>query len=157
MSSKEILLYGNKLLKMTSKRIVIIDDEIIKLSKDLKDTLKGAKGIGLSAPQIGQLKRIIFINLKDGTEPILVINPKIVSKSGKEEKAEGCLSYPGYEGTVIRPKRVRVCGINLKGKKVEYITSWLLARAFCHEIDHLNGILYMDRSKKLYKLQSKND
>lgn len=157
MPAKEILLYGNKLLKKTSKRIDSIDQSIINLSKDLRDTLKGAKGIGLAAPQIGELKRVIFIDLKDGTKPILLINPRIVSKSGKEEKTEGCLSYPGYEGIVIRPKRVRVCGINLKGEKVEYSTEGLLARAFCHEIDHLNGILYMDKSKKLYKLENEND
>lgn len=157
MSAKEILLYGNKLLKRTSKRIDKIDEKIMKLSRDLKDTLKGAKGIGLSAPQIGELSRVILINLKDGTKPILLINPQILSKSGKEEKREGCLSYPGYEGLVSRPKRVIVGGINLKGNKVEYNADGLLARAFCHEIDHLNGILYMDKSKKIYKLDDKND
>lgn len=130
---------------------------MINIAKDLKDTLNEDEGgIGLSAPQIGVLKRIILIDFKtDDFTPILLLNPKIVKKMGRSESTEGCLSYPGYEGIVIRPKRIIVTGINLEGKEVTYKADGLLSNAFCHEIDHLNGILYMEKAKKLYKLDKK--
>jgi peptide deformylase len=99
------------------------------------------------------LKRVILIDLRNDSEPILLINPKIVKKIGREEDVEGCLSYPGYEGAVVRPKKVMVTGETLEGELVEYSADGLLARAFCHEIDHLDGILYIDRAKKMYKLE----
>jgi peptide deformylase len=154
---KEVLKYGNKILKRVSRRVEKIDDTVINIAKDLKDTLNEDEGgIGLSAPQIGVLKRIILIDFKtDDFTPILLLNPKIVKKMGRSESTEGCLSYPGYEGIVIRPKRIIVTGINLEGKEVTYKADGLLSNAFCHEIDHLNGILYMEKAKKLYKLDKK--
>jgi peptide deformylase len=91
--------------------------------------------------------------LRDGEEPIVLVNPVIVAKVGKEEEIEGCLSYPGYEGTVIRPKKVTVQGMNVKGEKVQHTAEGLLAKAFCHEIDHLDGVLYTDRARKMYKIE----
>ncbi|MBA5851885.1 peptide deformylase [Clostridium sp. cel8] len=157
MAVKEVLKYGNKILKRVSRRVEKIDDTVINIAKDLKDTLNEDEGgIGLSAPQIGVLKRIILIDFKtDDFTPILLLNPKIVKKMGRSESTEGCLSYPGYEGIVIRPKRIIVTGINLEGKEVTYKADGLLSNAFCHEIDHLNGILYMEKAKKLYKLDKK--
>lgn len=151
---KEVLKYGNKTLKRVSRRVFDIDDSIRETAKDLKDTLnQDPGGIGLSAPQIGILKRIILIDLKEENfKPIILINPKIIKKVGKEKSIEGCLSYPGYEGIVIRPKRVTATGLDLDGKETSYEADGLLAKAFCHEIDHLDGILYMERAKKLYKL-----
>lgn len=153
MAVKEILKFGNPILKRTSRKVDNVDKDILALVQDMKDTLYSTTGIGLAAPQIGVLKRVILIDLKDGEEPIILANPSIVAKVGKEEEIEGCLSYPGYEGKVSRPKKVTVHGMNLNGEKVEYTAEGLLAKAFCHEIDHLDGILYTDRAKKMYKLE----
>lgn len=153
MAVKEILRFGNPKLKKVSRKVEKIDDEIISLINDLRDSLYSTTGIGLAAPQIGILKRVIYIDLREGDEPIVLINPVIVAKIGKEESIEGCLSYPGYEGKVIRPKKVTVQGINKDGHKVEYVADGLMAKAFCHEIDHLDGVLYTDRAKKVYKLE----
>lgn len=153
MAIKEILKFGNQKLKKISRKVEKIDKEIMDLTQDLKDTLHSTTGIGLAAPQIGVLKRVIYIDLREGQEPIILINPSIVAKIGKEESIEGCLSYPGFEGTLIRPKKVTVQGMDIKGNKVEYIADGLLAKAFCHEIDHLDGVLYIDKARKIYKLE----
>lgn len=153
MAVKEILRFGDKTLKRVSKKVTKIDEEILSLVQDLKDTLYNSHGIGLAAPQIGVLKRVILIDLRGDSQPIILINPKIVKKIGKEEEIEGCLSYPGYEGAVVRPRKVIVIGQELSGQEVEYTATGLLAKAFCHEIDHLDGILYTDRANKMYKLE----
>lgn len=153
MAVKEILKFGNQKLKRICRKVEMIDNEITQLMKDLKDTLYSTTGIGLAAPQIGVLKRVIFIDLRDGKAPITIINPKIVAKVGKEESTEGCLSYPGFEGTLIRPKKVTVQGMDINGNNVEYVAEGLLAKAFCHEIDHLDGVLYIDRARKVYKIE----
>lgn len=154
MAVKEVLKYGNKILNRVSRRVDSLDDSIFNIANDLKDTLyKSSGGIGLSAPQIGILKRIITIDLsEDYSKTITLINPKIIKKVGHEKSVEGCLSYPGYEGIVIRPKKIIVTGINLNGEEIKYNADGLLAKAFCHEIDHLDGILYMEKAKKMYKL-----
>lgn len=156
MAVKEIVQYGNKALKTICKKVDKIDDEILSLVQDMKDSLYSTTGIGLAAPQIGVLKRVILIDLREGDAPIILINPKIVAKFGKEISVEGCLSYVGYEGEVVRPKKVTVQGMNIKGENVEYTAEGLLAVAFCHEIDHLDGIMYVDRAKKIYKLEDEN-
>ncbi|MHC1721374.1 MAG: peptide deformylase [Clostridiaceae bacterium] len=153
MAVKKILRFGDKLLERASIRVDIIDDEISELINDLKDTLMTEKGIGLAAPQIGALKRVIFINFKDNETEFVLINPKITRRSGRIKDAEGCLSYPDYEGIVERPKRVTVTGLDRKGKAVVIEAEDLLARALCHEIDHLDGILYTKRAKKVYRLE----
>ncbi len=101
MAVKDILQVGNKTLKRVSKKVECIDDETKGIIEDLKDTLYAGTGIGLAAPQIGYLRRIFIIDLRNGQEPIILINPKFLKKIGKEESQEGCLSYPGYEGIVI--------------------------------------------------------
>lgn len=153
MAVRKILQFGDNRLKKVSRRIEKVDEQLLNLIKDLKDTLGNTTGVGLAAPQIGVLKRVILINLRNGSEPIILINPKIVKKIGKADSTEGCLSYPGYEGIVVRPKKVVVVGKNLNWKDVEYNADGILAKAFCHEIDHLEGIVYTDRAKKIYKLQ----
>ncbi|AWI05224.1 peptide deformylase [Clostridium drakei] len=153
MAVKKILQFGDNILKRSSRRVEKVDEELLKLVKDLKDSLYDGTGIGLAAPQIGVLKKVIFIDLRNETKPILLINPKIIKKIGKEDSVEGCLSYPGYEGIVVRPKKVIVVGKSLSWEDVEYTAEGLLAKAFCHEIDHLSGILYTDRAKKVYKIE----
>ncbi|KEI06533.1 peptide deformylase [Clostridium sp. K25] len=157
MAIKNIVTVENKLLRRKSKRIDRIDDEILELIQDLKDTLYSGDGVGLAAPQIGILKRAFIIDLRDGNGPLILLNPKILKKIGKYEDGEGCLSYPGYEGIVVRPRKVVVSGMNEKGENVQYEATGLMARAICHETDHLDGILYMDLAKKMYKIPTQDE
>ena len=152
MAVRKILQYGDMRLNTVCEEVKKIDGKILDLVDDMMDTLYEGNGIGLAAPQIGVLKRVILIDLgeEDG-EPIIVINPKIVKQSGEEKDIEGCLSYVGYEGEVTRPTDVTVQGMNMRGKPVTHKASGLLARAFCHEIDHLDGILYMSKAKDVVK------
>lgn len=153
MAVKKILQYGDKRLKTPCEKVEKIDEGIKKLIRDMKDTLYDGDGIGLAAPQIGVLKRVILIDLRDDSEPIVLINPEIIEAQGKELSIEGCLSYVGYEGEVMRPKKVRVRGITPENQLVEYTAEELLGKAFCHEIDHLDGIMYMDRARTVYELE----
>jgi len=153
MAVRKILQYGDKRLNTICEKVEKIDKRILNLIDDMMDTLYEGNGIGLAAPQIGVLKRVILIDLGEEEEdPIIIINPKITAQSGNEKDNEGCLSYLGYEGEVFRPTNVTVEGINIKGKPVTYEAEGLLARAFCHEIDHLDGILYMSRAETMYEL-----
>lgn len=151
MAVKEIVQLGHPALSKKSLKISKIDDDTKNLIQDLKDTLYSTTGIGLAAPQIAVNRRAIFIDLRDGTDSILLINPKIVSKCGKQESEEGCLSYPGYYGFLERPRKVVVRGMNEKGETIEYRAEDLLCRAFCHEIDHLEGIMFTDKAHDVTK------
>lgn len=151
MAIKEIVKKGHPALCAKSAVFKEFNKEALELIKDLKDTLYNSTGIGLAAPQIGINKKAIVIDLRDGMEPIALVNPEIIKSSGKQESEEGCLSYPGYYGFLERPKKVVVRGINEKGQLVEYTAEELLCRAFCHEIDHLDGIMFTDKAYELYK------
>lgn len=153
MAVRKILQYGDERLNTICAKVDKIDRKILNLVDDMMDTLYEGTGIGLAAPQIGILKRVILIDLGNEEEdPIILLNPKITAQSGNEKDYEGCLSYLGYEGEVFRPTNVTVEGINIKGKTVKYEAEGLLARAFCHEIDHLDGVLYMSRAEEMYEL-----
>ena len=151
MSIKEIVKLGHPALKKKSEEVKEINKEILSLVKDLKDTLYNTTGIGLAAPQINVNKRVILVDLRNGMEPIVLINPVIKRKLGTQESEEGCLSYPGYYGMLERPKIVLVKGLNEYGEEVKYKGTELLCRALCHEIDHLNGIMFCDRTEEIYK------
>lgn len=154
MAVRKILQYGDKRLNTICEKVKKIDGKTLNLIDDLMDTLYEGNGIGLAAPQIGVLKRVILIDLgNEDEEPIILINPKITAKAGNEKDYEGCLSYVGHEGEVYRPTDVTVEGINIKGRPVTYKATGLLARAFCHEIDHLDGVLYMSRAEEVYELE----
>jgi len=158
MAVRKILQYGDKRLNMECAKVEKVDGKILNLVDDMMDTLYEGNGIGLAAPQIGVLKRVILIDLGDEEdEPIIIINPKITAQSGNEKDFEGCLSYVGHEGEVYRPTNVTVVGINIKGKPVTYNAEGLLARAFCHEIDHLDGILYMSKAEEMYELEDEEE
>jgi len=153
MAVRKILQYGDKRLNMICDKVEKVNKKILNLVDDMMDTLYEGTGIGLAAPQIGILKRVILIDLGEEEEnPIIVINPKITAQSGNEKDYEGCLSYLGYEGEVFRPTDVTVEGIDVKGKPAIYKAQGLLARAFCHEIDHLDGVLYMSRAEEMHEL-----
>lgn len=133
----------NDSLRKKSREIEKIDDKILTIIEDMKETLYDKNGVGLAAPQIGILKRIIVIDIGEG--PIVLMNPVIVYQKGEITDVEGCLSVPGIWGTVTRPEQVIVRGMNPAGEIVEIEGKGLLARAFCHEIDHLNGTIYTDK------------
>jgi len=153
MAVRKILQYGDKRLNTVCEKVEKVNKKILNLVDDMMDTLYEGNGIGLAAPQIGILKRVILIDLGEEEEnPIIIINPKVTAQSGREKDYEGCLSYVGYEGEVYRPTDVTVEGINTKGKPVIYNASGLLARAFCHEIDHLDGVLYMSKAEKMHEI-----
>lgn len=145
MAVLEIKQFGDDILRQRSEEVTRFDEELWTLLDDMYDTMTAADGIGLAAPQVGVLKRIVVIDLGDETGRLELINPVITSMRGKQYEAEGCLSCPGKSGVVKRPAKVTVKAFNRYGKKVEYKGRELLARAFCHEIDHLNGILYADK------------
>lgn len=143
MALRKIRLEDDPILRKKSRSIEKIDDRIKTLAQDMFDTMYDADGVGLAAPQIGILKRIIVIDI--GENPIALINPVIIEAEGEQIDQEGCLSIPGASGDVKRPNRVKIEGFDLDGKEKTIESEGLLARAFCHEIDHLDGILFTDK------------
>jgi peptide deformylase len=122
-----------------------------KLLDDMADTMYDAEGVGLAAPQIGILKRVVVVDVGDENGLIELINPELVSKEGEQFGPEGCLSIPGLTGDVNRALKVTVKGQDRNGNPVEYTGSELLARAFQHELDHLNGVLFIDLAQSVYR------
>ncbi|MDX1494428.1 MAG: peptide deformylase [Longimicrobiales bacterium] len=154
MALREIVLMGDPVLRQTADEVVDFDDELQALVRDMFETMYHAEGIGLAAPQIGLSKRIIVVDLRaqEGEEPrkVAVINPVVVWQSDETEKeSEGCLSIPGLEELVNRPASVRVEGKDPEGKDLVVEADGLFARALQHEIDHVNGILFLDRVSPL--------
>lgn len=133
-------------LRKISRDVEVFDDKLRDLIDDMIDTMYDADGIGLAAPQVGILKRVIVIDLYDDNGVIILINPEIIAQSGNQNEIEGCLSIPGKAGRVERPFYVKVKGFDEFGNEVEYEGEQLLARAFCHEIDHLDGVLFTDKA-----------
>lgn len=135
---------GDEVLRKVSRKVEAIDDRILTLLDDMKDTMHKAEGVGLAAPQVGILRRVVVIDIREGL--IELINPVIVYESGEQIEEEGCLSVPGIRGEVKRPAKVIVRAMNRKGETFEMTGTELLAIAFCHEIDHLNGVLFTDKA-----------
>ena len=135
----------NHKLRQKAKRVSTISASLQRLIDDMIETMHSAHGVGLAANQVGVLQRVIVIQLPDDEEPRVFINPEIVRVEGEREVEEGCLSIPGYRGLARRSVKVRAKGLDRKGKSVRVNAEELLAQALEHEIDHLNGILYIDR------------
>lgn len=143
MALRNIRKGNDEILRKVSKKVDVIDDKIIMLLEDMEETLHKEQGAGLAAPQVGILKRVIIIDVGEGV--LKLINPEIKSQSGSCIEAEGCLSIPGVVGEVIRPQKVVVDALDIEGEKITIEGEDLLARALCHEIDHLNGVLFTDK------------
>lgn len=143
MAIRTIRELGDEVLRKKCRPVEKIDDRIITLLNDMAETMYEANGVGLAAPQVGVLKRIAVIDVGDGI--IELINPEIISQSGAESAQEGCLSYPGKYGMVERPTKVTVKATDRNGDEFEMTGENLLARAFCHEIDHLDGVVFVDK------------
>ena len=143
MAKLKILKIGDETLRRVSRPVDAITPRILTLLDDMVQTMRAADGVGLAAPQVGVLRRICVIETPD--EGLFeLINPKIIAYSGEQESEEGCLSVPGRWGVTRRPMHVTVRAMNRQGETVTYTGSGLLAKAFCHEIDHLDGKLYVD-------------
>ena len=143
MALRTIRVEGDEVLTKVSRPVDKMTPRIHDLITDMLDTMYDAMGVGLAAPQVGILKRIVVIDIGEG--PIVLINPEIIETSGEQTGEEGCLSLPGKWGIVTRPNYVKVRALNEEMEEVELEGEGLLARAFCHEIDHLAGHMYVER------------
>ncbi len=147
-----ILKYGASELRKVSEPVTKFDSELEGIAETMLETMYGASGVGLAAPQIGVNIRLITINPTGGEEKdkeIVICNPEIVYSEGKQIGEEGCLSFPSFSESVTRPEKVDVQGQDLKGNDLKIEAEGILARAFSHEIDHLNGVLFIDHVSSL--------
>ncbi|MGD2121544.1 MAG: peptide deformylase [Gemmatimonadota bacterium] len=154
MSVREIKILGDPVLREPAAMVEELDEEVQVLVRDMFETMYHAEGIGLAAPQVGVSRRVIVVDLRDSDEdgvgPIALINPKVTESGRKTDRSpEGCLSIPGMEEVVERPDFVMVEGLNTDGERVTMKVSGLLSRALQHEIDHTDGILFIDRLSPL--------
>lgn len=146
MAIRNIREMGDSVLNKVSREVVEYDKKLNVLIEDMLDTMYEASGVGLAAPQVGVLKRVVVIDVSEqGDDPIILINPVIIERDGEQIGDEACLSVPGKVGTVTRPNYVKVKALNRKMQEFTVEGTGLLARAFCHEIDHLDGTLYVSR------------
>lgn len=148
MAKLKIRKLGDECLRKVCRPVDAITPRIITLLDDMVETMRAANGCGLAAPQVGVLRRIVVVEVEEGTVYEL-INPRIVAYSGEQEGQEGCLSVPDQWGIVKRPMHVTVEAMNRHGETVQYTGHELLARAFCHELDHLDGKLYIDKATEM--------
>jgi len=139
----KVVVYPAPVLRKKCKAVTRVDKQTRAFAEELKETMLEADGVGLAAPQVGESLRIIALNV-DG-HPRAYINPKIVRRAGRQVGLEGCLSFPGLYGDVVRPEEVVVEATKLNGKRARVEASGLMARAFCHEVDHLDGKLFIDK------------
>lgn len=146
-----IRILPDPILKQKSKRVRAIDGSVRKLIENMRETMHSAGGVGLAAPQIGVPLRIIVIGIPE-QEDIALINPQVVRRKGERIVSEGCLSVPGYFGEVKRAESVTVKGLDPSGKEIRIKATELLAQALEHEIDHINGVLYIDHLESMDKL-----
>ncbi len=146
MALRQIRTLGDDLLRKKSRKIEVINKRILTLIEDMEETMYEANGVGLAAPQVGILKRLVVIDVGEG--PIVLINPEMLESNGSQIDEEGCLSIPNREENVERPNYVKVKALNEKGEEIIIEGEELLARAICHEIDHLYGVLFIDKAIK---------
>jgi len=148
MAIREIRKKGDPCLEKVCHPVTEFNERLHLLLDDMRETLEESGGVGLAAPQVGVLRRIVVIEVTPG-EVLELINPEIIAQSGEMTGPEGCLSVPGKQGIVKRPSYVRVSALDRNGVMQTYEGTELLARCFCHEIDHLDGILYTDKAEKI--------
>ncbi len=149
MAKRIIAKKGDDSLKKNCREVTVFDDKLWTLLDDMYETMQEASGVGLAAPQVSVLRRVVVIDVGDEHGKIELVNPVVVSMKGKQHELEGCLSVPDLWGYVERPAKVKVKAQDRYGKPIEIEGTELLAVALCHEIDHLNGILFVDKADKL--------
>lgn len=153
MALRNIVKFGEDILRKKCREVTAFDDKLWVLLDDMYETLKNAEGVGLAAPQVGILRRVVVIDVGEG--PIELVNPVVTSVRGKQREVEGCLSAPGQWGYVVRPAKVKVTAVNRYGKEFKIEGTELLARALCHEIDHLNGVVFTDLADEMVDPEEK--
>lgn len=136
---------GDEILRKKAREVEEVNDKIREILEDMVETMHQFNGVGLAGPQIGILKRLVVIDLYDDNGPIKLVNPKIIKQEGKQEVEEGCLSFPNQFAKIIRPAKVTIEALNEKGEKIKIKSEGLLAQAISHELDHLDGILFVDK------------
>lgn len=147
MAIRNVRINGDEILTKSCKEVKELTPKLLELIDDMLETMEDANGVGLAAPQVGVLRRICVIDVgeENGTkEPLVLINPEVIEESGEQEGQEGCLSLPGYVGDVKRPMKVTVKAKDIDMNEITVEGEGLLARALCHEIDHLNGHMYTE-------------
>ena len=152
MAIRKILIIGDPILTKKAEPVAVVDEETVRLARDMVETVHAAPGVGLAAPQVGVGKRVIVVDLSVGENEDdlhVLVNPEVTAKEGEAVSEEGCLSVPDIREKVVRPYRVKVKGLDLRGRPIEVEGEDLLARALCHEIDHLDGILFVDKLSAL--------
>lgn len=145
MALRNIRINDDPILRKTSRKVEELDQRTQTLIDDMFETMYDAGGVGLAAVQVGVLKQIIVIDTDEPGEKLVLINPEIIDEQGEQQTPEGCLSIPGRSGIVKRPETVTVRAMDREGNLFEKTGKGLLAKAFCHEIDHLSGVLYVDK------------
>lgn len=153
MAKRNIVKVGEDILRKKCREVTAFDDKLWVLLDDMYETMKDANGVGLAAPQVGILRRVVVIDVGEG--PIELVNPVITSVKGKQREVEGCLSVPGQWGYVTRPAKVKVTAQNRYGKEIKVEGTEMLARALCHEIDHLNGVIFTDIADEMTEIEEK--
>lgn len=151
MALRNIFVDGDDILRKKARKVEEINDRIIEILDDMIDTMRDMEGIGIAAPQVGILKSMFVVELEDKVYEL--INPEIIETRGEVLEEEACLSVPGKIGIVKRPEYVKIKGLDRTGKEVTYEGEGLLAKAFCHENDHLSGILYIDKAEEIYEAE----
>lgn len=149
MAIRNILKDGEDTLLKKCREVTVFDKRLGQLIDDMTETMHQANGVGLAAPQVGILKRVVVVDVGEGV--VELVNPKVIAFSGEQAGPEGCLSFPGQYGLVKRPMHVEVKAQDRNGKEIRVKGSELLARAFCHEIDHLDGVLFKTRATRMLR------
>ena len=145
MAIRNLRYEGDEILKKKSREVEVINEKILTLIDDMIETMHKYNGVGLAAVQVGILKRIVVIDLYDGNGPLIMINPVIIETKGEAEVEEGCLSFPNKFAKVKRPEKVTADFIDIEGNTIRVKAKELLAQAICHEVDHLNGEVFVDK------------
>lgn len=145
MAIRKVREEGDEILRKKSKEVEVIDEKIQELIQDMLETMHKYNGVGLAAVQVGVLKRIVVIDTYEPGEQFILINPEIIKTKGEQTVEEGCLSFPNKFGRIVRPAEVTVQALNEKGEKIKLKAKELLAQAICHELDHLDGELFIDK------------
>ncbi len=151
MALRNIRVEGDEILRKKAREIPEVTPKIVQTLDDMRETMVSSQGVGIAAPQVGIMRRMFIIEPEEGN-PKYVINPKILREDGSQEYQEGCLSVPGVYGMVTRPMEIDVEYINKEGESIRETLSGFDATVFCHEYDHLEGILFIDRAKDIQKV-----
>ena len=156
MALRNIVLEGDEILRKRCREVTTIDDRIRMILDDMIETMRSQNGVGIAAPQVGVMRRMFVIEPEDG-EVIEFINPEVIESSGTQTGEEGCLSVPGYVGTVDRPEYIKVEALDRYGEKIEHEGTGIKAVAISHELDHLEGVLYIDKAEEIHEASADPD